>query len=56
MNKEYHKEVNRWKLKTFFLNVLKGEGSRVVSNDFQREELAEILTNKLLEKIQRETK
>jgi hypothetical protein len=56
MSKEYYKEVNRWKLKTFFLSVLKGEGSRVVSNDFQREELAEILTNKLLEKIQKESR
>jgi hypothetical protein len=56
MNTEYYKEVNRWKLKTFFLKVLKEEGSRVVSNDFQREELAEILTTKLIEKIIRETR
>ena len=56
MSKTYYNEVNKWKLKNFFLKVLKEEGSRVVSNDFQREELAEILTNKLLEKIQRETK
>tara|TARA_R100000008_G_scaffold83816_1_gene69750 strand:- start:596 stop:766 length:171 start_codon:yes stop_codon:yes gene_type:complete len=56
MNKEYYKEVNRWKLKTFFLNVLKGEGGRIISNEFQREELAELLTNKLLDKIKRETR
>ena len=55
MTKEYHKEVNRWKLKNFFLKVLREEGSRVVSNDFQREELAEILTCKFIDKIKKET-
>jgi hypothetical protein len=56
MSKTYYNEVNRWKLKTFFLKVLKEEGKRIVSNDFQKEELAELLTKKLLEKINRETR
>jgi hypothetical protein len=56
MNKEYYKLINQFKLKAFFLKVLKEEGSRVVSSEFQREELAEILTNKLTEKLHRETK
>jgi hypothetical protein len=55
MSKEYRQEVNRWKLKTFFLKVLREEGSRVVSMDFQREELAEILTCKFIDKINKET-
>mgnify|MGYP006405051779 CR=1 FL=1 len=55
MTKEYYKEVNRWKLKTFFLNILKGEASRIISSEFQREELAELLTKRLIEKVDRES-
>jgi len=54
MSKEYYKEVNRWKLKTFFLSVLKGEGGHIISNEFQKEELAEILTKRLLDKVFKE--
>jgi hypothetical protein len=56
MSKEYRKEVNRWKLKSFFLGVLKREGKKIVSTEAHREELAEILTTKLIEKLKKETK
>jgi hypothetical protein len=56
MSKEYYKEINQWKLKNFFLTILKNEGSRIVSSDFQREELAQLLSSKLVEKIIKETR
>ena len=56
MTKEYYKEVNLWKLKNFFLKVLKREGRQHIISLESEEVLAEMLANKLLEKINRETK
>ena len=56
MSKTYYKELNRWKLKSFFLNVLKGEGRRHIMSLESEEELAEILTTRLIDKVNRETK
>jgi len=56
MTKEYNNEVNRWKLKSFFMSIFKEEASRMLNNNSQREELAELLATKLLEKITKETR
>ena len=50
----YHEEKNRYKAKSFFLHVLKNEGRPYLSSDAGVELLSDILTDKLLEKLQRE--
>jgi len=54
MSETYHKEVNKRKAKSFFLNVLKREGRAYVISDHAIEALSEILSNKLLEKLEKE--
>ena len=54
MTDAYHTEINRRKAKNFFLGILKGEGSAYISSVAGVELLADILTNKLLELLERE--
>jgi len=54
MSEIYHKEVNKRKAKIFFIKVLKNEGRPYVMSDAGVELLAEILSDKLLEKLERE--
>ena len=56
MSKEYYNEVNQWKLKSFFLNVLKTEGRRYMVSRKSEEELADLLATKLIAKLNKETK
>ena len=53
-NDSYNEEINKWKAKSFFLNVLKNEGRPYINSDAGVELLSDILTNKLLEKLERE--
>ena len=55
MPETYRKEINKRKAKNFFLNVLKREGRSFVTSDSAVERLAELLTDKLLEKLRKET-
>lgn len=50
----YYEETNRYKAKSFFLRVLENEGRPYLSSDAGVELLADILTNQLLEKLQKE--
>jgi hypothetical protein len=50
----YRKEINERKAKAFFRSVLKDEGRPYLNSDTAIEILSEILTNKLLEKLERE--
>ena len=54
MTDAYHAEINQRKAKNFFLGILKSEGRAYISTDAGVELLADILTNKLLEKLERE--
>ena len=51
MSEIYHKEVNKRKAKNFFFKILKNEGRPHIMSDASIELLADILTNKLLEKL-----
>jgi len=53
-NDSYNEEINKWKAKSFFLNVLKNEGRPYISSDAGVELLSDILTTKLLEKLKKE--
>lgn len=52
----YYNEVRKNKAKNFFLRILKNEGRPYILSDAGIEILSEILTNKLLDKLQRENK
>ena len=54
MSKEYHKEIHKRKAKAFFVTVLKNEGRAYINSSGGVELLADILTSKLLEKLERE--
>jgi len=54
MSEMYHREVNQRKAKNFFLKILKNEGRPHIMSDASVELLSDILTNKLLEKLERE--
>jgi hypothetical protein len=54
--KEYNKQLNHWKAKTFFLSVLRSEGRKHVISDKSVEELATILAERLIQKVIKETK
>jgi len=56
MSEMYHKEVNQRKAKNFFLKILKNEGRHHIMSDASVELLSDILTNKLLEKLEKERK
>jgi hypothetical protein len=56
MSEIYHEEVNKRKAKNFFLKVLRNEGRHHLMSDASVELLAGILSDKLLEKIKKETK
>jgi len=50
----YKKEINERKAKGFFRSVLKNDGRPYLNSDTAIEILSDILTNKLLEKLERE--
>jgi hypothetical protein len=54
MSEEYRQLINRAKAKSFFLYVLKGEGRAYISSDAGVELLSDILSDKLIEKLERE--
>jgi hypothetical protein len=55
-SKEYYNEINRWKAKTFFLSVLRSyEGRQHVISLESEEKLADLLTEKLIQKVKKET-
>jgi|TARA_R110000824_G_scaffold249901_1_gene438752 hypothetical protein len=54
MSEIYHKEVNKRKAKSFFMRVLKNEGRPHLMSAASIELLAEILSDKLLEKLEKE--
>ena len=54
MSDPYHKEVNKRKAKNFFLRVLKNEGRPHIMSEASVELLADILSHKLIEKVERE--
>jgi hypothetical protein len=55
-SKEYYNEINRWKIKTFFLSVLKSnEGRQHIISLESEEKLASLLTEKLIQKVKKET-
>jgi hypothetical protein len=56
MSEIYRKEVNKRKAKSFFIRVLKNEGRPHLMSEASVELLAEILSDKLLEKIEKEKK
>tara|TARA_R110000824_G_scaffold82445_1_gene206669 strand:+ start:231 stop:404 length:174 start_codon:yes stop_codon:yes gene_type:complete len=56
MSEIYHKEVNQRKAKNFFLKILKNEGRPHIMSGASIELLAEILSNKLLQKLEKERK
>jgi hypothetical protein len=56
MSEMYYNEVRKNKAKNFFLRILKNEGRPYILSDAGIEILSEILTNKLLDKLQRENK
>jgi hypothetical protein len=56
MSEIYHEEVNQRKAKNFFLKILKNEGRPHLMSDASVELLSDILTNKLLEKLKKETR
>jgi len=55
MSAIYHEEVNKRKAKNFFLRILKNEGRPYISSDAGVELLSDILSDKLIEKIKKET-
>jgi len=56
MSEIYHKEVNKRKAKSFFLKILKNEGRPHIMSDASVELLSEILSDKLLQKLEKERK
>ena len=54
MSEIYHKEVNKRKAKSFFIKVLRNEGRPFLSSENSVESLADILTKRLLEKLEKE--
>ena len=52
----YYKEVNKRKAKSFFHKILKNEGRSFLASEDSVESLAELLSNKLLEKLDIERK
>jgi hypothetical protein len=54
MSDPYHEEINKRKAKNFFLRVLKSEGRPHIMSDASVELLADILSDRLLEKLERE--
>ena len=54
--KEYNKQLNHWKAKTFFLSVLRSEGRKHIIALESEEQLAELLAERLIQKVIKETK
>tara|TARA_Y100000589_G_C27102343_1_gene608604 strand:+ start:551 stop:718 length:168 start_codon:yes stop_codon:yes gene_type:complete len=53
---EYNKQRYHWKAKSFFQNILKSEGRKYLISDTSVDSLAEMLSSRLVQKIQKETK
>ena len=53
---DYTKQINRAKAKGFFLSVLKSEGRKYLLSDTSVNKLADLLTERLVQKIEREIK
>ena len=54
MSEIYRKEINQRKAKSFFMKVLRSEGRPFLSSENSVESLANILTKRLLEKLEKE--
>lgn len=53
---DYTKQINKAKAKGFFLNVLKSEGRKYLLSETSVDKLADLLTERLVQKIEREIK
>jgi hypothetical protein len=54
MSEIYRKEINQRKAKSFFIKVLRDEGRPFLLSENSIESLANILTKRLLEKLEKE--